>query len=289
MTNEALVARYQKKHDAADLEALYTQNQGLIRMITVRYCGFCDEEDLRQEAFLGLARAAAFYDPKAGFKFTTYAATVIRSAVLRYLDNCGGLVRVPVNVREAARKYKRFCDDFYAASGHWPSDRDVINELKLSPTTLCRIKEASAVDAPLSLDAPTTEDLTLADTIKDDRDSFDKVEKGSPDDVWRVLAALDNDEATAVRLFFLDDLTAAEVGKRLKTNGQKANVIKNRALDKLRKTDGLRAYLEDLAESIGFNQSGLSAFRHNNASSVEMAVMRLNKAAIEALRASSQP
>ena len=57
MTNEELVHEYQAGNREV-IEQLYLQNSGMIEKIVRRYSGVEELEDLRQESYFGLVKAA---------------------------------------------------------------------------------------------------------------------------------------------------------------------------------------------------------------------------------------
>ncbi|MCM1984437.1 sigma-70 family RNA polymerase sigma factor [Lyngbya confervoides] len=60
---------------------LYKANRGLIVAIALEYRTQADLDDLIQEGFLGLMKAARRFDPTKGHKFSTYAFWWIRDAI----------------------------------------------------------------------------------------------------------------------------------------------------------------------------------------------------------------
>ena len=63
MTNEELVIEYQTGNKAV-IEQLYLQNRGMIEKIVRRYAGIEELDDLRQESFFGLVKAAELWKPE---------------------------------------------------------------------------------------------------------------------------------------------------------------------------------------------------------------------------------
>lgn len=63
-----------------------------------------DEEDLVQEANVGLTLARNAYDESLGFEFSTYAVPKIRSQIQRYFRDKARLIRVPAHVTVAQRR-----------------------------------------------------------------------------------------------------------------------------------------------------------------------------------------
>jgi RNA polymerase sigma factor (sigma-70 family) len=66
-----------------------------------------DGDDLFQEACLGLIRAAEKFDPRRGFRFSTYATPWLRQALARAVDNHSRTIRVPVHIAERVRAVSR--------------------------------------------------------------------------------------------------------------------------------------------------------------------------------------
>ena len=108
MDNDQLVARIRSGVDTADnMLILYEQNHGFIHKMALKYSGYAEIEDLKQEAYIGLCAAVEHYDEDKGVAFISYAGFWIKQTMQRYIDNCGGVVRLPVHAREWIAKYKK--------------------------------------------------------------------------------------------------------------------------------------------------------------------------------------
>ena len=87
-TNEALAAQA-KAGDREALAALWEQNRGLLRVMFRRLAAAYRErmdaagvtlEDLEQEGYFAVAKAAKLYDPSAGTKFSTFLFYPVKNA-----------------------------------------------------------------------------------------------------------------------------------------------------------------------------------------------------------------
>lgn len=65
------------------------------------------EEDLVQEGYIGLLRAARRFDPDRGIRFTTYARWWVRAQMTRAIETTGRTVRLPGGAVEQIRNLRR--------------------------------------------------------------------------------------------------------------------------------------------------------------------------------------
>lgn len=74
MTNDQLVLRIRAGEDTAEnMLMLWQQNQGIIGKLAGKYKSMAEEEDLKQEGFLGLCEAVRHWEPDDGADFMSYA------------------------------------------------------------------------------------------------------------------------------------------------------------------------------------------------------------------------
>ena len=76
---------------------------------------FMDEEDLVQEGYIGLLRAAKRFDPDRDIRFSTYARWWVRAQMTRAIDHTGRPVRLPGCAVEQTRNLRKAIKRFEAA------------------------------------------------------------------------------------------------------------------------------------------------------------------------------
>ncbi len=64
-------------------------------------------DDIVQEGFIGLMKAASKYDPELGYRFTTYATWWIKQSIQRSIMDHGRSIRLPVHIMEKIHTLKK--------------------------------------------------------------------------------------------------------------------------------------------------------------------------------------
>ncbi|KAL3805689.1 hypothetical protein HJC23_005933 [Cyclotella cryptica] len=108
-------------------------NMRLVVSIARRYHGVgVNVQDLVQEGSLGLARAAEKFDPKKGFKFSTYASWWIQQAVFRSIAYHSRTIRLPVHVHNLLNKVRRARQILQQELGRPPSNEEIAAEMDMT-------------------------------------------------------------------------------------------------------------------------------------------------------------
>jgi RNA polymerase primary sigma factor len=156
-----------KRIERGDLDAkreLIERNLRLAVMVAARFQSSVPLEDLAQEAFIGLDRAATKFDWRAGNKFSTYAMWWIRHMVQRAIHRERTTIRVPGHIIERERKIIR-----HLRTHHDATNEDIALALELTveqvDDALHGTKVVASLDAPL---AHSPEDGNRYSFIPDD-------------------------------------------------------------------------------------------------------------------------
>ena len=291
MTNEDLVLAIQAGTGARQkqLEQLYTQNAGMIEKIIRQYKGIEDPDDLRQESFFGLVKAAELWNPDRNCTFLTYAVYWVKSGINRYISESGAVIRIPEYRRDLIRHYHKTKNSYYMRFGRVPDDSEYMELLEITADQLEALKKDLAAEHVTSTNKLVGDDEStqIEDLIPADGDQIeaviDRVQREELANVlWGCVDGLKEKQRDLIRNRYQDNFTLAECGAALGVSTERARRLEAAAMQSLRRGENLKRlqpYLnESAAYSMGLRGTGRGAFERIG-SSQERAVMKLEERA----------
>jgi RNA polymerase sigma factor (sigma-70 family) len=247
LSREAFNTLWHRAHkgDKAAKQELVERNLRLVIPIAKKYYRpGLDFLDIIEEGNLGLMHAIDKFDPKKGFRFSTYGAYWIEQSIRRAIDEQSKTIRIPPHAWEALRRWLRQWDLLHGQLGRDPTLQEMAQKLHLSARQVKGILDAAEAARGIgSLEAPLDEDenLTIKDVISDDElyapDRLISLFK-LHDELDVALSQLPLRERQILEMRFGlngENQTLEEVGKKLKVSRERIRQLEKRGLERLRR------------------------------------------------------
>ncbi len=204
-----------------------------------------DELDLIQEANLGLIKAAESFNPKRGFRFSTYAYSVIEGYVKNFVRDRLRFIRVPADCQ---RMVFRAREASVADNGRTPTLQEISEAMKISKED-AMLLTAIINTRVSSLDTEIADGMKLVNKVASRRLSSSQVleAKEALSEIFQAMGGLPEEVAKVstlkeYQIFFhrygLDGShqfkDTTEIGRRFRITNERVRQIINEVWKKLK-------------------------------------------------------
>lgn len=233
-----------KRGDEQSRKAMIRGNLRLVINIAKRYMYLgIPLLDLIEEGNLGLMKAVDKFNPKKGYRFSTYAAWWIKQGITRSISDQGKMIRIPVYMNDLISKWKKKREQLSQKLKRIPTDEEIGKRLKLAKDKIEQINfwmssSTSSLEAPIG----DEDESQVSDLIEDtsakapDAGIEQLMDKERLDNLLEIMNDRER-EILDLRFGLIDSepQTLAEVAKKLGVSRERIRQIEDVALKKLRR------------------------------------------------------
>jgi RNA polymerase sigma-B factor len=244
VSSDELFNRWFVHRDVHDRDALIERFLPLARKLAHRYTGSNEpHDDLVQVASLGLLKAVERFDPRRGFAFTSFAVPTIVGELKRYFRDTAWALHVDRSAQELARRVAEARREVGLRQGRSPTVPELAQYLECSEEdVLDGLQTAEAFDT-VSLDAPrgATEGdgENRLDLLGGDDTRLDLVDAQMT--IFAAAQHLTERERQILYLRFGEDLTQAEIARRVGVSQMQVSRLLRRSVQRLQDLTAERA------------------------------------------------
>jgi RNA polymerase sigma-B factor len=241
VSSQELFNRWFVHREVQDRDALIERFLPLARKLAHRYTTSTEpHEDLVQVASLGLLKAVERFDPTRGFAFSSFAVPTIVGELKRYFRDSAWALHVDRSAQELARRVVDARREVGVRKGRSPTVPELAEYLECSEEQVLDGLQTSEAFDTISLDAPRTtteqEAENRLDLLGEDDDRLGLVDAQAT--IFAAAQHLPERERQILYLRFGEDLTQAEIARRVGVSQMQVSRLLRRSVQRLRDLTG---------------------------------------------------
>lgn len=208
--------------------------KSLAAKMSSTYHKYATTEEMVNQCVIALINSLERYDPDKGVKFSTYAFTKVRGAIIDYVRKQDWLSR---RVRQMDIRILKTEDELSLELGRPPTRAEMAERLEMTPEEFDRCMWEMSGENVYSLEALLTAPGRMQGSLSmegvfDPEDEVD--EQDLRQQLMNAIDSLNEQERTVLSLYYYEDLTMKEIGQVLGVSEQRVGQINQKLIRKLR-------------------------------------------------------
>jgi RNA polymerase sigma-B factor len=230
---QELLRRIHEQGDRFARDRLAEEMLPLARALAGRYAGRGEPlDDLVQVACVGIMKAIDGFDVSRDVRFSSYATPTVLGEIKRHFRDKTWSVRVPRGLQELQLQVAKERDKLTNELGRSPTVQELAQALDAPFEEVLATIQSSSARRTRSLEEPTGDDVTLADSLGGHDPEIERAEmRALLDSALGVLSARDRE---VLRLRFEEDLTQTEIAVHIGVSQMQVSRLIRQSLARLR-------------------------------------------------------
>src|SRR3954471_4996520 len=233
LREQELLRRIHRHGDGRARDQLAEEMLPLARALAGRYANRGEPlDDLVQVACVGIMKAIDGFDISREVRFSSYATPTVLGEIKRHFRDKTWAMRVPRGLQELQLQVAKARDKLTNELGRSPTVQEIADSVNAPFEEVLATIQSVSARRTRSLDEPTGEDMTLADSIGGRDVELERAEmRVLLDEAMDVLSDRDRE---VLRLRFAEDLTQTEISTRIGVSQMQVSRIIRQSIAKLR-------------------------------------------------------
>ena len=208
--------------------------KGIVARMGNTYYKYASAEEMLHQGVIALIDSLERFDPDKDVKFSTYAFTRVRGAMIDYVRKQDWL---PRRVRQEHIRIHRIEKELTSELGRTPTRNEMAKAAGMTPEAYDRCILEISGESLSSFEA-LLESPSQSRPFSIEGDSFDPQEQVDRKELRRLLAEaidhLNEQERTVLSLYYYENLTMKEIGRVMQVSEQRIGQINRKLIGKLR-------------------------------------------------------
>ena len=233
LREQELLRRIHEHGDPRARDQLAEEMLPLARALAGRYANRGEPlDDLVQVACIGIMKAIDGFDLTREVRFSSYATPTVLGEIKRHFRDKTWAMRVPRGLQELQLRVAKARDKLTHELGRSPTVQEIATAVEAPFEEVLATIQSVSARRTRSLDEPTGEDVTLADSLGSVDPEIERAEmRALLDGAFDVLSQRDQE---VLRLRFEHDLTQTEIAQRIGVSQMQVSRLIRQSLARMR-------------------------------------------------------